>query len=273
MTRLERWIYRDLIEVYYDTEEPLTTDFDKLCKDIGARTDEEKSVVREILDYKFSLTDRGYMHGRCETVIEGYRAKAETARENGKKGGRPPKGNCGNPEKPSGLSSVIESNQEETESKTNQKPETRNQKPEEASSIVSGTASREMSDDFRPKDAAEWLRHFRTTHGFEADPTNVNDRKKLWPVFSGWVNAGLSTTFVDEAVRIAIRDAKEPIVSLPLYVDRCMANANSARASPQRSYHDERADVIAQLTGRKAAHQPSDAGVIDVNDAIPRLGS
>ena len=51
------------------------------------------------------------------------------------------------------------------------------------------------------------------------------------------------------------------------------AAAPRARASPQRSYHDERADVIAQLTGRKAAHQPSDAGVIDVNDSIPRLGS
>ena len=47
--------------------------------------------------------------------------------------------------------------------------------------------------------------------------------------------------------------------------------AGSAR--PQ-SYHDERADVIAQLTGRKAAHQPDYDGVIDVDaHAIPRLGT
>lgn len=47
--------------------------------------------------------------------------------------------------------------------------------------------------------------------------------------------------------------------------------AGSAR--PQ-TYHDERADVIAQLTGRKAAHQTDHDGVIDVDDhAIPRLGT
>lgn len=45
------------------------------------------------------------------------------------------------------------------------------------------------------------------------------------------------------------------------------------RAAQPRSYHDERADVIAQLTGRKAAHQSETDGVIDVDaHAIPRLG-
>jgi hypothetical protein len=48
-----------------------------------------------------------------------------------------------------------------------------------------------------------------------------------------------------------------------------------ARASPcgQRSYYDDRADVIAQLTGRKAAHYPVDPGVIDADDSAsyPRL--
>nr|WP_258170335.1 hypothetical protein [Burkholderia multivorans] len=49
------------------------------------------------------------------------------------------------------------------------------------------------------------------------------------------------------------------------------------RASPQsgspRSYHDERTDVIAKMTGRKAAHQPVDTGVIDADDiaSCPRL--
>jgi len=48
--------------------------------------------------------------------------------------------------------------------------------------------------------------------------------------------------------------------------------AGNARASPQRTYHDERADVIAQLTGRKAAHQPVADGAIDVDAsaATPR---
>lgn len=40
----------------------------------------------------------------------------------------------------------------------------------------------------------------------------------------------------------------------------------SARASPQpRSYHDDRADTLAKLTGRKAAHEPAPAEAIDVD--------
>ncbi|MDC6132407.1 hypothetical protein PPH41_32025 [Burkholderia gladioli] len=50
-----------------------------------------------------------------------------------------------------------------------------------------------------------------------------------------------------------------------------------ARASPgaPRSYHDERADVLAQLTGRRPAHQPATDGVIDADHAanLPRLES
>lgn len=166
MTRLERWIYRDLIEVYYDTEEPLSADVDKLCKDIGARNDEEKAVVREILAYKFTLTECGYVHARCEETIANYRSKADTARENGKKGGRPRKADS-NPEKPSGFSSVSESNQDETGSKTNQKPVTNNQEPKEkkpprvaalsSSDLVADGVSEETANEFlalrRKKDA------------------------------------------------------------------------------------------------------------------------
>ncbi|MCQ4380033.1 hypothetical protein NO113_19415, partial [Clostridioides difficile] len=75
--------------------------------------------------------------------------------------------------------------------------------------VVTGASSGIASDDFRPRDPAEWLRHFRDRHGFEADPTNVNDRKKLWPVIAGWTNAGLTAAFVDAAIATAIRDARE----------------------------------------------------------------
>ncbi|WP_320338762.1 DUF1376 domain-containing protein [Burkholderia seminalis] len=129
-------------------------------------------------------------------------------------------------------------------------------------SVVSpGKPAQGAIDDFRPKDAAEWLRHLRDRHGFEADPTNVADRKKLWPVFAGWTNAGLTTAFVDAAIATAIRDAREPIVCLPLYVDRCMANANAARASPQQSWSDQNAETIAALTGRNRNHEPDDRTV------------
>lgn len=86
MTRLERWIYRDLLDFYYDKERPLPTDIDVVCKEIGVRTPEERVIVVDLLGYKFSLTEDGYEHERCETVIAEYRKKAETAQENGKLG-------------------------------------------------------------------------------------------------------------------------------------------------------------------------------------------
>ena len=141
MSRLERWIYRDLLDVYYDTEQPLTLDLDKLCREIGARSAEDRAAVAEALDYKFVKTEAGYRHERCEEEIAIYRAKAETAKENGKKGGRPRKDNpeppgqgaSGKQEKPSGFQSGSnqepDGNQAETGSKTNQEPVTNNQEP------------------------------------------------------------------------------------------------------------------------------------------------
>lgn len=125
MTRLERWIYRDLLDVYYDKEQPLSLNVAELCRDIGARTDEEKAVVADLLGYKFKKTDAGYVHDVCERVIEEYRAKADVARENGKKGGRPPKEKK-NPEKPSGFPEKPSGNPEETGSQANHKPLTVN---------------------------------------------------------------------------------------------------------------------------------------------------
>ena len=134
--------------------------------------------------------------------------------------------------------------------------------------VVGGSPTRELSDDFTPKDASEWLRHFRTKHGFEADPTNVNDRKKLWPVFAGWVNAGLTAAFVDTAVATASALSRDPIVCLPLYVDRFMANQQAARASPDRNARDESRRTAAQvLTSVTVSqnHEPPNGTIIDVN--------
>lgn len=147
MTRLERWLYRDMLDCYYDTEQPLPLDIAKLCRELGARTEDEKAAVAEILDYKFEKTKAGYVHSRCEEEIAIYRAKAATAKENGSKGGRPPKkkaGDAANPpapepeaednqKKPSGFQSGLNPDaicsQPETGSKTNQEPVTNNHKP------------------------------------------------------------------------------------------------------------------------------------------------
>ncbi|WP_071768674.1 YdaU family protein [Burkholderia ubonensis] len=141
MSRVERWIYRDLIDVYYDTEKPLPLDLDAVCYAVGVSAEEERRAVANLLRFKFTQTDAGYVHERCEIEIAAYRLRAETAQENGKKGGRPKKrtasesGTKQNPaetqEKPSGFSSgsdpVASGPPDITGSKTNQEPITNNQ--------------------------------------------------------------------------------------------------------------------------------------------------
>ncbi|MYM81105.1 DUF1376 domain-containing protein [Duganella sp. FT50W] len=73
LTRLERSVYRDMMDIYYDTEHPLTLDVDSLCRRIIARTNEERTAVEQVLNEFFTKTERGWMHFRCEEVIEDYR--------------------------------------------------------------------------------------------------------------------------------------------------------------------------------------------------------
>lgn len=74
LTRVERSVYRDLIELYYDTENVLTKDFEKLSRRILANSDEEKTALRDVLVEFFTLNDDGYFHDRCDAEIAKYRA-------------------------------------------------------------------------------------------------------------------------------------------------------------------------------------------------------
>jgi uncharacterized protein YdaU (DUF1376 family) len=73
LTRIERSIYRDMIEIYYDTESKLTLDIKSLCRIVLARTDEEVTAVEQMLNEFFTQTADGWFHERCETEIEKYK--------------------------------------------------------------------------------------------------------------------------------------------------------------------------------------------------------
>jgi uncharacterized protein YdaU (DUF1376 family) len=72
LTRVERSLYRDAIELYYDEEKPITSDFNKLCRVLIAVTDEEKEALKYVLDSFFTLSNGFYMHKYCEEVIDKY---------------------------------------------------------------------------------------------------------------------------------------------------------------------------------------------------------
>lgn len=73
LTRIERSVYLDLMFVYYDTEQPLTSDVAALCRKIVARSEEEKAAVLAVLDEFFTVTPVGWYHDRCEEELDAYR--------------------------------------------------------------------------------------------------------------------------------------------------------------------------------------------------------
>lgn len=74
LTRIERSVYRDLIDLYYDTERPLTLDIQALCRRIIARSNEESTAVEQVLNEFFTETPAGWYHDRCEAEIAAYHA-------------------------------------------------------------------------------------------------------------------------------------------------------------------------------------------------------
>lgn len=84
LTRIERSIYRDLIEHYYDSEAPIENDIAKISRKIIAVTPEEKSAIETILEEYFSLIDGFWFHARCDEELAKYRDKSEKAVRAGK---------------------------------------------------------------------------------------------------------------------------------------------------------------------------------------------
>lgn len=76
LTRVERSVYRDLIELYYDTECPLNNDLEKLFRRALCVNDEEKKALIDVLAEFFIKDGNKYLHERCDIEIAKYRANA-----------------------------------------------------------------------------------------------------------------------------------------------------------------------------------------------------
>ena len=72
LSRIERSIYRDLLDVYYDTEQPLTLDLEKLKRKILATTEQESTAVEQVLNEFFTKTPTGWFNSRCDDEILRY---------------------------------------------------------------------------------------------------------------------------------------------------------------------------------------------------------
>lgn len=78
--------YRRLLDMYYDTEQPIPTDITWVARRIRMKYD----VVAIVLDDMFEQTPDGYRNPRADTEIANYHAFVDKQKANGKKGGRPP---------------------------------------------------------------------------------------------------------------------------------------------------------------------------------------
>lgn len=69
LTRVERSLFSDAIELYYDTEKPLTSDINKLNRLLLAHSQEEKDALLVVLSEFFTLTDYGYFNKEVESDL------------------------------------------------------------------------------------------------------------------------------------------------------------------------------------------------------------
>lgn len=127
LTRVERSLYRDLIELYYDTEQPIPADdFDRLCRWLLVSTDEEKSALKYVLGEYFELTGSVYTHDYCDEQIEKYK-QAITAKSRAGAASAKAKKDRSDSRKKQRETRVQHVNNTSSTCVANQKPETSNQ--------------------------------------------------------------------------------------------------------------------------------------------------
>lgn len=77
LTRLERSIYRDLLDRYYDTEQSLSGDSKHLCHKIMARSTEEVTAVEQVLNEFFTFVENRWYNAKCEEILTKYKSTRE----------------------------------------------------------------------------------------------------------------------------------------------------------------------------------------------------
>lgn len=130
LTRVERSVYRDATELYYDTEKPLSLDIKSLEKKLICITDEEKKALKDILDEFFIVTDDGYFQTRCDSEIIKYRSNISSKAKAGRASAEIRRQNIINKSTQFNTCSTdVQQSVNEIQLTKNQEPRTSNQEP------------------------------------------------------------------------------------------------------------------------------------------------
>lgn len=151
LSLIEDALFSRMLRRYYLQETPLPGDVAQVARLCGARSPEEVEAVGVVLREFFHLEDDGWHNKRADEEIQRYQAKIDAARENGKRGGRPPKNQSVRSEKaeetqPFSLGSVSE-----TQPKAHQTPDTNLQ--EHQKQERSSPSGSRLPADWRPSAA------------------------------------------------------------------------------------------------------------------------
>jgi uncharacterized protein YdaU (DUF1376 family) len=177
LTPIEHYAYRQLLDQYYLSENPITLDEDKLMRSLCVRSADDIQSVKNVLKDFFMHTENGYIHKRCDIEIEAYHAKSKSASDSAKVRWA----NKNKPDNKVAMRSHTDSNANHKPITINQELETKNQEPiksievttsNEIGNIVSaknapkkGTA---LTDDWLlPKAWGEWAMAERPDFTYE----------------------------------------------------------------------------------------------------------
>lgn len=136
LSLVEDAIYSRLLRRYYAEEQPIVDNMQQVFRWVGARSEEEREAATQILCEFFVLRDGHWHNKRADVEIAAYHVKAETAKANGRRGGRP-RLSGRDPEEtggfPAGSNEKPDQGPQASGSEANQEPVTRNQEPKENS--------------------------------------------------------------------------------------------------------------------------------------------
>ena len=127
LSMMEDLAYRRLIDLYYLNGHAICGSPETIARRIRMQG-EESAVIQVLREFFDNLeNEHTWVNKRCDEEIAAYETKAEVARANGAKGGRPPKTGQKPSCSPGETNRVILANPIETGSKANQEPITNNQ--------------------------------------------------------------------------------------------------------------------------------------------------
>ena len=189
LTLEEEGVYRRLLDFYYDTESPIPLETQPVIRRL--RLVSHADIFDSVLCEFFTKEADGWHNTRADVELNEYHKKANVARENGKKGGRPKK-NSGSKTHP-----VILANPDLTQTKAKQElePLTKNQETE---TIYQQPVVKELSDAKASSSISSEINQ-RIKVVFEYWQTRFNKSKtKLTEDRKRKIRARLSTHSVDQ---------------------------------------------------------------------------